>query len=341
MGVGAVGSTSSPVTLPEVPASEPAPPGAAAADPAQADATAARDTAPAGGTFPNWYQGSPLQTFHGLRDRLGALDDAQQRFLRVQKAMGDGPAVDALRGEVVARGREVATFLHDNAQQIRGNEGLSQAAGDASRRLAAIPALRGDTTIAGALSSAAGILEAGADLGQSAFAVPAAQAFLESAGRIAGVGGGAAGVVDHASRLLGRDGNVGDAIAAVGSAGGIVASLRGSTPLGLGSLALEVVGKGIADHRRGEVDRTTMQAAMVRAGVPDAAARAISEADPDIIRGLTDRGMSPEMLIQVATVAPQTLRLATPPMIDQIGRWPSLTPERLQTLQNLERLLAH
>jgi hypothetical protein len=339
MGIGAVGSTSSPVTLPEAPAADAA--AAAATPPAAADATAVHNADAAGGTLPSWYQGSPLQTFHGLRDRMGALDDAQQRFLRVQGAMGDGPAVDALRGEVVARGRDVATFLQDHAAQIRGNEGLSQAAGDASRRLAANPTLRGDNTIAGALSSAAGVLEVGADLGQSAFAAPAAQAFLESAGRIAGVGGGAAGAIDNASRLLGRDGNFGDAIAAVGSAGGIVAAARGSSPLGWGSLALEVVGKGIADHRRGEVDRTTMQAAMVRAGVPEAAARAIADANPDVIRGLTDRGMSAAMLIQVATVAPQTLRLAPPPMIDQIGRWPSLTPERLQTLQNLERLLAH
>lgn len=340
MGVGAVGATASPVLLPEAPATEPAQPAEATPAAAATDTAAAQGTGQTAPSVPNWYEGSPLQTYRGLHDRLGALDDAQQRFLRVQNTMGDGPAVDALRSDVLARGRDVANFLRDHAPQIGGNPGLSQAAADASRTLASTPTLRGDSTIAGALSSAAGVLENGADVGQGALAAaPVAQAFVESAGRIAGVVGGTAGAIDHASRLFGRDGNYGDAIAVAGSIGSAVAAARGSTPLGLGSMALEVVGKGIADYRRGEVDRSAMFDAMRRADVPEAAARAISQANPEIIRGLTDRGLSPEMLIQVATVAPQTLKLAPPPTIDQIGRWQSLTPARLQTLQNLERLL--
>jgi hypothetical protein len=265
---------------------------------------------------------------HNIQQRVDALSEAQARLQREEKALEGspgGPTVEALRARVAERARDLSGFLAQHAEAIgkMNNEIVNHTATRAYEAINQSPVARADATVAANVSTAAGALEIAYDVLSKGAPAGSGTLSLRNLAKVAGAVSVAASALHHGSRLVGgdgpgRDGNIGDVIGLGGAAMGIAGTFRGSTPWGLGSIAVEFIGSKISDYIRGSADRASLRDALVSNGVPQETADVVANTRPELLRELNRAGVSTENILNLAKDSPDLMRRARPDIIKEL-----------------------
>jgi hypothetical protein len=295
------------------------------------------DVPPIEGAYPP--SGSPLYVFESIRRHTDWFVSLREQVERVEGA-GGGMGAAALHNELAIHAAALSAFLNEVAPEIArvNHPAVYDIATAAVNELARAPIARtsNDRTIAQNLSSAGGKIAAVFGVMGWAFDqdLPAGE-LIDILGSVAGI----YAAFEHGAS--GR-GNVGDAVAGAGALLGLIAAARGATVLGLAAMVVEMIGSGIAEGIRTQEDRDAVEAALVRAGVEQALAHALANLRPEAIRAL--RPLSPERIVQLASIAPNVFTQPDPDFFREMVSWGNdvpLTGYRLEALQNWNNFLAN
>jgi len=276
------------------------------------------------------------------------LERAQARLQKAQQEMAGGPVVDAQQKNVVEIARALSGYLGSQAGNIAAWN-IPQVNDTARKALTAIardPTSLADSTVASNVHTFAGALQGSADLGELVSRggqVAREMISLAKLSKAAGLVNGAAGALAHAQDVLGPEGgNAGDAVAIAGNLMVALGALEASSPLGWAGVGLDVVGSWISGAIHDSASREAARASMIRDGMPASVADTLVNAEPEILKGLYEHGVSNERVVELAARYPALLTNPTfgRELVELMSHATNgLSPQQMQILQRWDSFL--